>query len=157
MHCQPVKMGLTAEVKGCVFNGWHPAYRRLRVALYSWAKCSVWFDRRRELYSNSLPMCYCVHVKDGLPQLGYKKTHLWHQEQDALLCVYQRAQWVAGASNFPSTSTSSGGIHVYVTTCFRPGVLYVHVMLSHPETCPVRGHVTTSKRFRFIEARHLVT
>lgn len=56
---------------------------------------SLVFNRRHVLYSTSLPMCYCIHVKDGLPQLGYKKhicSSVKRQEQHALLYLYQRAQ-----------------------------------------------------------------
>lgn len=57
VHCHPVKMGLTTEVNGSLPH----------VALYSWASNLAFTVQ----YQSA--MCYCIHVKDGLPQLGYKK------------------------------------------------------------------------------------
>lgn len=85
-------------------------------------------------YSTSLPMCYCVHVKDCLPQLGYKTHQLISEKTGTvcLLCLCQAAWFIRGP-NFPTPSTSFRGIHVELRTRSRQ----VPVMLSHPSVCPV--------------------
>lgn len=106
---------------------------------------SLVFDGRHELYSNSLPSCYCIHVKDWLPQLGYKKHICDISEETGTVCIallLSKSTVSRRASNFPRPFTSFWGIHVYVRTCLRQGILYVHAMLSHPKICPVQEHIT---------------
>ena len=65
VHCHPVKMGLTTEVKGSLCGILYSDSRML-LCIHERA---IWLS----LYSTSLPMCYCIHVKDGLPQLGFSE------------------------------------------------------------------------------------
>lgn len=122
VHCRLVKMGLTAEVKGCVFSERHPVFRRPHVAFVFTGELGF-FNRRHVQYSTSLPMCHCIRVKDGLPQLGYKKTPRWASIKENSYT----------ASNFPSPSPSFWCIHVWARTCAaHKSMFYVHAMLAHP-------------------------
>lgn len=78
---------------------------------------SLVFSWCHVLYSTRLPMCYCIHVKDGLPQLGYKKHVCGISEKTGTVCLpLPRSKSTVNhrASNFPTPSTSFWGIHEYV-------------------------------------------
>lgn len=115
VHCHTVNMGLTAEVKGCVFNEWHPVFRQGACCFVFMSELFSLVFRRHALYSTSLPMCYCVHVKDWVPQLGYKKHICGNSEKtgNSMPCSASIKDTVGQkASNFPTPSTSFWGIHV---------------------------------------------
>lgn len=107
VHCCPVKMGLTTEVKGCVFSEWHPVFRQPHGAFYSWGEQhSLVINRCCALYSTSLPMCHCIHAKDRLSQLGTEKkkktfAHQWKDMNSMPCSASQRVPRVGRIQTFP--------------------------------------------------------
>lgn len=61
---------------------------------------SLVFNRHTVLYSSGLPGCYCVHAKDGLPQLG--------QEEETENKKQQKKIFVGSAERQGSASIKEG-------------------------------------------------
>lgn len=130
-HCRLVKMGLTAEVKGCVFSERHPVFRRN-------------VENR-----TSLPMCHCLHVKDGLPQLGDKKTHQWR----AKTAPRPSKRTATGPQTFPPHLRLSDAFMCECEHAPHNGRFYVHATLAHPPNVRRVRRVNDFKGFCLAEVQ----
>lgn len=133
-HCCLIKKGLTTEVKGCSLR-----IHWVTSCIQTAAWCFVVTAELLSLVRNWSQAAYMLlyPCEDPLPQLNYKKIpHLIINEKTGTVCLAlsptKRSAVSPRASNFPSLSGSLWGTHVYVSMCYRRGILYIHVMLSHP-------------------------